>query len=560
MALSAGPAAATVLGSHVVAAIPASSTLELSGYPPGADLSIDAIRDGMVIGHATTKALPDGSAGINPVDCWQGTTPQLLPGDTISVAGAGPTDTMVVQDVNATAMDVDPANGNVLVHGTAIAPGGGPFDPRAFSASVQARISRPAGGGLFSNGRNSLRAGAGKFDGTIAYDPPTADDPTPTTWTARFPLSSTDAANALGAKNFEGVFLVGLSELTIGRFPVAAPAAGCPPIQRNGVTGFGRPAVNEANVATPVIVSGVAQPDVTSVAVTLADAFGHKISVPAATPSGGIWSAPAADVSALHDGTLTATPTMTSATSTFTGAEQTITKDVVAPPAPVASLSPGTYPPRGSSRSATTTPRRRCTSPPRARCRRAPRRRSPRRSPSPTARRSGRSRSTRGQPQPGRDVRLHDRRSRSRSAPTPEPPGTGGGGTGGSTTTIIQRFPVVVTLPAGTATTPASAPSRPAVRRLSVAVTHRRALRVAMRLDRGTAVVRVRAYRSHDGQRAGAPLLTLLRVPRRAGRYVLTIRSARLRLLRPGRYLLDVQAGATRGALGARADKGFTIA
>ena len=62
-AMSAAPAGAAVNGSHVVAAIPGSSTLELSGYAPRAGLSIDAIRNGVVIGHATTTVLADGSAG-----------------------------------------------------------------------------------------------------------------------------------------------------------------------------------------------------------------------------------------------------------------------------------------------------------------------------------------------------------------------------------------------------------------------------------------------------------------------------------------------------------------
>jgi hypothetical protein len=106
------------------------------------------------------------------------------------------------------------ANGDILVHGTATAPGGGPLDAATFAASVQARVSRPAGGVPFSNGRNTLRAGAGKFDGTIAYDGPGV-----TTWTADFPAVGNDAALAMASKNFEGAFLIGLSELTIGRQP-----------------------------------------------------------------------------------------------------------------------------------------------------------------------------------------------------------------------------------------------------------------------------------------------------------------------------------------------------
>ena len=142
----AAPAGAVVNGSHVVAVIPQSSTLELTGYPPGAHLTVQAVRDGVVIGNATTDALPDGTGGVNPVSCWIGTTPQLLPGDTVTVDTPGqPQDSMVVQNITATTME-QAANGDILVHGVAIAPGGGPDDAATFAASVQARISRPAGG------------------------------------------------------------------------------------------------------------------------------------------------------------------------------------------------------------------------------------------------------------------------------------------------------------------------------------------------------------------------------------------------------------------------------
>src|SRR3954471_7710397 len=74
VAALAAPAGAAVNGTHTVATIPGSATLELSGYSPGAHLTIEARRGTTVIGTAATVALDDGSAGVNPVDCWQGTT------------------------------------------------------------------------------------------------------------------------------------------------------------------------------------------------------------------------------------------------------------------------------------------------------------------------------------------------------------------------------------------------------------------------------------------------------------------------------------------------------
>jgi len=267
----AAPAGAAVNGSHVVAVLPATQGLELSGYPLNDTLNIHVIRNGVTIGSATGTTTPDKKDPNNGVlnvaggapPCWTGSTPQILPGDEVTVddGGAG-LDSTIVQNVGATSLERDPVTGHILVHGFAIAPGGGEYDPTTFAASVQARITIAATGTPFSNGRNRVRAGGGKFDGTVSYDPPTVNDPHPTTWTADFPMSDLDAQLALGNKNFEGVFLVGLSELTIGRTP--AGASGCAAPAADSVTSFDRSTVNAANVSSPLTVSGVAQPDATT--------------------------------------------------------------------------------------------------------------------------------------------------------------------------------------------------------------------------------------------------------------------------------------------------------
>jgi hypothetical protein len=227
----AAPAGAVVNGSHVVAVLPATQGLELSGYPAGDTLNVHVIRNTVTIGSATGVTDDTGALAIAgggpPSPCWTGSTPQILPGDTVTVddGGAG-LDSMVVQNVGSTSLGQDPVTKHILVHGFAIAPGGGEYDPATFAASVQARITITKSLTLFSNGKNSIRAGGGKFDGTISYDAPTLNDPTPTTWTADFPAPGLDAQLALGSKDFEGVFTVGVSEITIGRTP--AGASGCP--------------------------------------------------------------------------------------------------------------------------------------------------------------------------------------------------------------------------------------------------------------------------------------------------------------------------------------------
>jgi hypothetical protein len=580
-AVLASPAGAVVADPHVVAAIPDASALELSGYPANRSLTIQALRNGVVIGTATgttsagngTARDPGGDLTVNPSVCWAGSTPQLLPGDTIRVTGAG-TDEMTVADIEATSSGQD-LNGDIVVHGFAKAANGGPLDAATFAAGVQARLTIT--GDLFDfNGRNSLRAGATKTDGTIAYDAPSLNDPNPTTWTARFHLTTAaDVARALGNKNVEGVFLIGLSELTIGRTPVGAPGPGCPPVQRNGVTSFGgRTAVNVSNARTPLAVSGAAQADVSDVAVTLTDHNGRSMTYPGVAPSGGTWTTAGLDVSGLADGTLTATPTMTSASlGTFDGATRDIPKDTVAPPAPVSSVPPGRY---TSAKSvslgdddptatvhftlAGTTP-------------------------------------TADSPAFTSPIAVADTMTinavavdpagntspKSSFAFTIGPPAPGPAGSGTGPGVGVARdtpapapaatglVPGLGVAPVGPAPAPlplvqlpGTSPARSGVKGL--AVTHatraslgRSGLRVSMQLPSGTRVVSLRIFRLRGGRASAGPLLSTVRTATKAGRYTVTLRGAAIRRLRAGRYLLQVRAGNTPQSLAGVVSRTFTV-
>jgi len=554
----AAPAGAAVNGSHVVAVLPATQGLELSGYPVGDTLNVHVIRNGVTIGSATGTTTPDRKDPNNGVlnvaggapPCWTGSTPQILPGDEVTVddGGAG-LDSTIVQNVGATSLERDLVTGHILVHGFAIAPGGGEYDPTTFAASVQARITIAATGTPFSNGRNSVRAGGGKFDGTVSYDPPTATDPNPTTWTADFPMSPLDAQLALGNKNFEGVFLVGLSELTIGRTP--AGASGCAAPAADSVTSFDPSVVNASNVGSPLTVSGVAEPGATNVSVVVSDTKGDKVTDPHATLSGGSFTTAPLDVHGLVDGTLTATPTFTvTGQPDFVGATLTIAKDVVAPKAPIADPPGGTLGETTSVRlgddDATAAIHYTMvgTKPVAA---------------SPTF---GLTPISVDHSLTIRAVAIDPAGNVSpeasfaytftgQSAP-PAPRSTG-------PTTIIQQVPFLLPLAPAQAVQAVTATSLPAVRGLSVAVLHGHALRVAMSLGRGAGVVRLRVFRTSHGRATGRPVLSTLRLPSAGGRYVVTLRAHALRALRPGRYLAEARAGASPGLYGAPARAGFTV-
>jgi hypothetical protein len=572
-AVLAAPAGAAVNGTHTVAVLTGASALELSGYPLNATLNIQAQRGTTVIGTATGVTTPDrkapntGDLNVNPDACWIGSTPDILPGDTITVDdGVDPVDSMTVENVGATSVG-RAANGDVLLHGFAIAPGGGQFDKATFDASVQGRITIAAGQ-LFSNGKNTIRAGATKLDGTVAYDSPTA-----TTWTADFPLNATDAALALNAKDFEGVFTVGVSELTIGRTPVGALGAGCPPIARNAVTTVdaphtvnGGPVVNAANVGTPMTLSGAAQPDATAVAVTLTDANGTSVPVTVPAPANGLWKADPVDVSGLADGALTASVSVTipnpaGGTSTITGAPMTIAKDTVAPPAPVTATSPGIYPtaqdvtleeadPAASIHFTTGLLDPTANSP---------------RAAAPihvanttTIKAIAVDPAGNASPVTALAYTIQPPASQPPASqpPASRPPASQPAGGGGGTGTIIRQVPGV-----GPTTQPATGRALRATglvaQRISAARLRARGLPVTMRLPKGTKVVRIAVFRVRHGRRAER--IASVIVPAHAGTFRTTLRSRALRALRPGSYELDATPGRSRSDLRATSRAALTV-
>jgi hypothetical protein len=130
-AVLAAPAGAVVNGSHVVAVLPATQGLELSGYPVNDTLNVHVIRNTVTIGSATGTTTPDkvnpNSGDLNIAGgappCWTGSTPQILPGDEVTVDDGGVgLDSMIVQNVGATSLERDPVTHDILVHGFAIAP------------------------------------------------------------------------------------------------------------------------------------------------------------------------------------------------------------------------------------------------------------------------------------------------------------------------------------------------------------------------------------------------------------------------------------------------------
>lgn len=328
------PAGAAVNGAHIIAALYKTSGLELSRYTPGATLTADVLRGGVRVGTMTGVVDPAGALTVNPFSCWKDTTPEILPGDVVSVTGDGPVDTMVVQNVSTSLTRRDPQNPNtILVTGTALDPAGLPL---ALAGGDVRIISKSA----FANGKKVLRSTVtpgvtlGSFEARFAG------------------FNASDQQLMLAAIDTRGVFRnAALNETTISQNPaVAGPIAPCTaPVARNAILSADRTAVNVTNVASDLVLNGISS-GATAVSVSLDDqdpATAAVTGTATPTPAAGsqTWSVtiPAASVAALTDGTLTASGTYAVGGANLGGTSLTLPKDTVAPPAPTATPAPGLY-------------------------------------------------------------------------------------------------------------------------------------------------------------------------------------------------------------------------
>jgi hypothetical protein len=272
-----------------------------------------------------------------PTGCWNGFTPQMLPGDVVTVAGQGP---VTIPDITAEPPVLE--GDTVVVHGTA-----GP----GVDTSLLGVQLHPAGGGRFAGGVGS--AGGQFLDSltprgfaaTFAMDPGGAGR-----WTARFsglgdqlPVASAGTAivefdpNALAAVDPAVATIV---DYEAGATP--GPAPGCSaPYAPNEAKSASRSLINAANVGSDLTVSGVSQPGASATGVTLIDSAGKTVS--AAASGAGAWSAtiPASSLSGLADGAIKVASTYSIGAGKTVGG--LLNKDTTAPGAVRSSVASGAY-------------------------------------------------------------------------------------------------------------------------------------------------------------------------------------------------------------------------
>src|SRR3954447_14404585 len=286
------PLAAAILGSAVIAAPAAAQAPDPTApHPPEISLTFNtgeilAIETGTGAGdvaevHRGANLLATGAfdgdsaegfavnsehiaaAGV-PTGCWDGFTPQMLPGDVITAAGTD----ITIPDIWAADPVVE--GDSIVVHGTA-GPG---VDFALMGVQIHPANEARFSGGVGSSGGAFLDSGVARgFSASL-----TRDAGSSTNWTARFSGLGSQIGLAQGASG------VVLTDSTGGVDPAAGqviqlvgyesgataqPATGCTaPYAPNEAKSVSRALINQANAGTDLSVTGVSQPGASAAGVT----------------------------------------------------------------------------------------------------------------------------------------------------------------------------------------------------------------------------------------------------------------------------------------------------
>jgi Chitobiase/beta-hexosaminidase C-terminal domain len=365
-ALAALPASATIQNveaGHNVTVFHNIDFVAVSGWDDGESVTVNVFRGGALIGTATGDASdPEatGSSGLEvnhgpegaPVagDCWVGHTPDIRPGDRITVSNGTLTDSVIVDNIAFTGRPRALRNGDIVV----------PFVAKRFNGD-------PIPVGLIDSAE--FRAAANnsvRFEGNrvvVERRPGAAPGQYWSRYRAPFRPSRNDSENPFNQAQLRRALLGDGHAVGYGHLdPVPAeamlhdglddtpgPAPGCEDAPSAQWTANATPgAINSSNLAGGLQVSGLAQ-DAQSVRVTLTDSDPATAAAPVkvatlSNPDGRQrWTADftAAQLRGLT-GRIRAAVQFTMADGAFTRSTSVV-KDLVAPKAPQASLRSGTY-------------------------------------------------------------------------------------------------------------------------------------------------------------------------------------------------------------------------
>ncbi|HEX2176541.1 MAG TPA: fibronectin type III domain-containing protein [Nocardioidaceae bacterium] len=367
-AISALPAQATETGDgvtdgHNITVFHNINMVTTAGWTPGETLTVNVLRNGVPIGTASGPAVdPLGEgAGLEvnhgvegtpqPGDCFEGTTPDIRPGDVVQVSNGTVTDEVTVDDIR---FDGPPAadGADVVVPVFAMRYDGTPFTP--------AELDAPE----FRDG-SRLRANAGDDPGALLVE---AVDAAAGQFQLRYvaPFDFSRNRDNLSEEQIRNRLLTvlgghmigfghtepppGDAQLVEGIGDATAPAAGCEgsPMAQRAVSQVTPAALNLGNEGSDLTVQGLSQ-DASQVVVTLNDGTTEVVSEPVTpTPATGAqtWTASfTAEQLAPLDGNIVVSGQYTDAATSgiLSGPTKTVVKDLVAPAAPSVSVPGGSY-------------------------------------------------------------------------------------------------------------------------------------------------------------------------------------------------------------------------
>jgi Chitobiase/beta-hexosaminidase C-terminal domain len=328
--------AAVTVGSNITA-FPNRDMAVVVGYEPDEELTVDVLRNGVVIGTTKGPAVetPEGiGLEVNhgplgapaPGDCWENYTPDIIGGDVIRVTTARGVDTMTVAGVDMTG---DP----VLVEGTdSVAVKGTASGLPLTDIAVEFRRDKPQP--RFRRGPflPVATATAGEWEATFR----------PSTTTSPEGLSTAQQRDiALNEASWSAV-VDNVTETTISELgEPGGVAAGCTGSADPNAIGGGY--TEPVNLASgDITLSGTARDTVTAVSVKVG-ALAAKDATLSETATGGVktWTLALtkAELEPLPDGSVTIIPSF----DTIAGGTRSMLKDTVAPELPTATPLPGTY-------------------------------------------------------------------------------------------------------------------------------------------------------------------------------------------------------------------------
>ncbi len=326
------------------------------GFAAGESVTVDVLRNGVVIGTATGDAAgeaPEIGLEVNhgpegtpvPGDCWEGHTPDIRPGDHIRVSAGGTvTDEVIVDNLRFTDQPRERRNGDIVVpflakraNGQAIRPGF--IDSAEFRAGSDLRFESTD---ILVQRQPGRKPGNLQMVYESPFRPSRNREPVKSQAQMRRLLLGDGHATGFGHVAVlpeEGMLLDGLGD-------TPGPAPGCDGVSAQwDVSNVAPNAVNTRTVARGLTVSGSTF-DAEGVQVSLTDrdpATPAGAVTKAATVNGNTWKATFTrrQLRALN-GRIRVNARHTLAGGTFGGAAMTVLKDLKAPKSPRASVRAGT--------------------------------------------------------------------------------------------------------------------------------------------------------------------------------------------------------------------------